>query len=582
MNSKFLQTVTACLVFVAVGWLVASPRPALGELLQNGLISYWPLNDGSGTTALDGASGGGVADNGTLRNSPTWTTGMFGAGLQFNGIDQDVLIPASTDMDINTGGVTLSAWVKLDQLPADIAGSFSGIFDSEPDNYVMYLDKGNNELRFKSTTATNGAERPGIPAKLLDTTAWHHVMGVFNGSNASDRIYFDGQLVDVHSAIGLQDGVVRAGQVSGIGAQPATASPNAATNPFQGGISDVAVWNRSLGAAEAQYLYNGGTGHAVGSANPDIAPLPPITPVQPTAQPVLYYNFNGDLNNHGTGGAALNATLHDVTGRNDALYTTTPFGQGLDLRENPIETSSDTDPGDFLSVDYTLPESGTIAMDVTIDKLYNFQTLWGNSSNANDWEAWIYSDGRFAARADRATAILNYNVFLFQDQLAQHHYAYTWERDGNDLNAKIYVDGEFQGQIVGVWRDPGTTFFLAGGTGNQLGSAIYDEVRIYNSALSEAEILYLSQNAPEVTALQGDYNMDGKVDAGDYVVWRNGGSPDSSQAGYDLWRAHFGEPGPGAGAGSGITAAVVPEPATGSLVLLALAVISCVACRTRK
>jgi hypothetical protein len=61
-------------------------------------------------------------------------------------------------------------------------------------------------------------------------------------------------------------------------------------------------------------------------------------------------------------------------------------------------------------------------------------------------------------------------------------------------------------------------------------------------------------------ALQGDYNGDGVVDLGDYVVWRK---EDGTQAGYDTWRAHFGET---AAANSSLSSASVPEPA--SLVLL--------------
>ena len=63
--------------------------------------------------------------------------------------------------------------------------------------------------------------------------------------------------------------------------------------------------------------------------------------------------------------------------------------------------------------------------------------------------------------------------------------------------------------------------------------------------------------------LTGDYNGNGSVDADDYVVWRNGGSPDSSQNGYSQWRANFGMP---AGAGTSLgssnvaVAASVPEP----------------------
>lgn len=67
--------------------------------------------------------------------------------------------------------------------------------------------------------------------------------------------------------------------------------------------------------------------------------------------------------------------------------------------------------------------------------------------------------------------------------------------------------------------------------------------------------------------IAGDYNGNGSVDAADYVVWRNGDSPDDTQAGYDLWKANFGKPGSGAGASVG----AVPEPASLMLLLVGLA-----------
>jgi len=66
------------------------------------------------------------------------------------------------------------------------------------------------------------------------------------------------------------------------------------------------------------------------------------------------------------------------------------------------------------------------------------------------------------------------------------------------------------------------------------------------------------------TVIPGDYNHDGNVDAADYVVWRK---TDGTQAGYDLWRAHFGET-----AGSGSEArsnAAVPEPVALPLLMFA-------------
>lgn len=582
-SHRSVKATFALVAFVVAATTVTS---TLATPLQNGLISYWPFNDGAGTNLTDTGPAGSSNDSGTLRNSPTWLTGAagkFNAGLQFDGTTQDVTLPTGGDMDINTNAVTVSAWVKLDQLPSELATSFGGILDSSADNYVMYLDKGNKELRFKATNSAgvSSATHPGIREVFLNKTDWVHVMGVYDGDHARVKIYYNGQLADVTAypnsgTGGTLLGPVRAGQISYFGSQPVSGTDSTPSAFFPGKISDVAIWNRALGGAEAQYLYNSGTGNRVGAANPEIAPLPAITPVLPTAQPVVYYKFDGNLNNAGTGGATYNAVLHDVAGRNNTLYTSeATFNQGLDLRENPIQASSITEGGDYLSVDYALPNSGTIMTRFTVGQLYNFNSMWSNSSHENDWESWVYGDGRIAARGNRDTPNMGTSIWQLADQTAPFHVAFSWVRDTADptqVTSRFYINGEWVDERVGTWRDPGTTFFIGGGTGpangNTLANGVFDEFRIYGTALSEAEILYLSTHAPEVVAgLNGDYNHDGKVDAADYVVWRNdpannGGNP----AGYNTWRANF-----GATLGSGLgDAAAVPEPATCCLFVVAL------------
>lgn len=565
---------------------------ALAVSLHDGLISYWRLNEGTGTVANDTASGGIVADTGTLRNTPTWINGKFNAGLQFDGATQDVLIPASSDMDIFTTGVTVSAWVKLDQLPSNITGSFASIYDSKPDNYVLYLDKANKELRFKATNS-NGAstpspQHPGIKESLLNTTDWFHVMGVFDGDQGFSRLYVNGQLADLSgqssNASGLK-GTVRDGQIAGIGGQPDDAAPYTPTHFFKGGISDVAVWNRSLGLAEAQYLYNGGAGNAVWAANPDLAPIPTtITPVLPTAQPVVYYKFDGNLSNSGTGGSSLDAT---VNGTLPTAYAGTNFGSGLDLTSNPISTSSKDGTGNFLSVDYTLADSGTIATRFTASQLYDYATIWSNSSNGNDWESWVYGNARIAARADRSTPILGRSLWDLDSPEGSNHIAFTWTREGSAMLVKMYVNGELVDQRVDAWRDPGDTFFIGGGiaddgTSNHYGLGIFDEFRIYTSALSNAEILYLSQNAPETVmpTFGADFDGNGIVEGADLGLWKTGfgmasgagrsdgdadGDGDVDGSDFLIWQRQFGS---GAALRSNIA---VPEPITGLLVGIGIA-----------
>ena len=82
----------------------------------------------------------------------------------------------------------------------------------------------------------------------------------------------------------------------------------------------------------------------------------------------------------------------------------------------------------------------------------------------------------------------------------------------------------------------------------------------------------------------GDYNNDGKVDAGDYVTWRRSvgattilnRDPNNTgligQADYNSWRAHFGET---AGSGAGAVANVaVPEPAS-TVMLITATIATC-------
>jgi autotransporter-associated beta strand protein len=90
---------------------------------------------------------------------------------------------------------------------------------------------------------------------------------------------------------------------------------------------------------------------------------------------------------------------------------------------------------------------------------------------------------------------------------------------------------------------------------------------LQNDVTNTAIVLHVTAGG----ALQGDYNLDGKVDAADYVVWRkdpaaHGGDP----AGYNTWRANFGTGG-GSGAGSGsLGTGTVPEPTAAILLLVGL------------
>jgi hypothetical protein len=64
--------------------------------------------------------------------------------------------------------------------------------------------------------------------------------------------------------------------------------------------------------------------------------------------------------------------------------------------------------------------------------------------------------------------------------------------------------------------------------------------------------------------VDGDFTSDGYVDAADYVMWRKTGGP---PADYNTWRTNFGQ---ASGAGSAAQSAIVPEPFTNSVIMIAI------------
>jgi hypothetical protein len=72
-----------------------------------------------------------------------------------------------------------------------------------------------------------------------------------------------------------------------------------------------------------------------------------------------------------------------------------------------------------------------------------------------------------------------------------------------------------------------------------------------------------------VAALAGDFNADGRVDAADYSVWRDGLGSAYTAADLAIWRMHFGES-LGSGSGSLGSASAVPEPAACWLLLVGI------------
>ena len=204
-------------------------------------VAYYALDNFSvsGTDALvvDASTN---ANNGAMKNGVALSEGFTGNGLQFDGVDDYVQFSSSPSFDIGANAVTVSLWTILHYLPNELPSGFGPLFDSETDNYVLYEDRGNNQLRFKVTT-TGGAARPGIASSDLKKGEWIHIVGVYDGTNA--MIYLNGVL---KASLPL-NGSIQPGQAATLGKN--------GSSYFSGKIDNVLVLNKVLSGAEVAELY---------------------------------------------------------------------------------------------------------------------------------------------------------------------------------------------------------------------------------------------------------------------------------------------------------------------------------------
>jgi glycerophosphoryl diester phosphodiesterase len=213
-------------------------------------VAAWDFNEGEGETFTDQT---GNNNTGTFYNGISWSKGQIANGLILDGIDDYAEIPASSSLDIDGEEVSVSVWARLDLLPAEMPGAYGPIYDSETDNYVIYEDRGTNELRFKVTTS-GGAERPGIPAADLRVNEWLHIVGVYDGFNA--MIYLNGEMKDSHELTGT----VNTGQVARLG--------TSLGSYFKGSIDNIQIFDRALSDTDIKFLYD----EIIISASSDYAP----------------------------------------------------------------------------------------------------------------------------------------------------------------------------------------------------------------------------------------------------------------------------------------------------------------------
>ncbi|MGW7717941.1 LamG-like jellyroll fold domain-containing protein [Streptomyces chartreusis] len=202
---------------VAAGAAAGERQPLKGG-------GHWALDEGTGTTAKDD---GPNAKPLTLSTGTTWTPGVSGSALKFDGNGQY----AETDGPVldTTGSYSVSAWVRLDELPGNYATAVSQ--DTRRQTSPFYLQYGQGAFAF----STPGESR----ARLVTTPEkgrWYHLVGVRDSTDNTIKLYVDGK---------------PAATATGGAAYPSTGSLS--VGRAQWGGNDVDFWN---GAVDEVHAYD--------------------------------------------------------------------------------------------------------------------------------------------------------------------------------------------------------------------------------------------------------------------------------------------------------------------------------------
>ena len=69
--------------------LLIIPSLSIANVAEDGLVAYWPFDEGNGKKAVDVTGNG---HDGEFAGGPKWVEGKFGTGLEFDGEEDHVVV----------------------------------------------------------------------------------------------------------------------------------------------------------------------------------------------------------------------------------------------------------------------------------------------------------------------------------------------------------------------------------------------------------------------------------------------------------------------------------------------------------
>lgn len=224
---------------IAVSLIVASIavvacHTAAAQIVEDGLVSYWHLDD------LDVKDAVGKND-GEVIGKPKLVDGKYGKALEFNGQTDSVTFD-NEGFPTENSAMTWSAWFKREVGDggavqyiatygiAGCCGQFFGIGTRNGDKVFM----------------TQWGAHFDVIGPVISFDEWHYIAAVYDG-NQNDIIYLDGKVVTEKKL--TEEPTVVNDRSGAIGSNPDQGEK------FEGFIDEVGLYDRALNADEVLQNY---------------------------------------------------------------------------------------------------------------------------------------------------------------------------------------------------------------------------------------------------------------------------------------------------------------------------------------
>ncbi len=203
-------------------------------------VAQWKFNETTGNTAAD-SSGNGLT--GTVTGSQAWLVGKLSNCFEF--ITGDNYITAADSSLLSGTSISVCFWFKSSYTPTDTFRIAKG------NEYIVYFYTGNKpQIQVRDNTLGGTQQWVATGSANLADTTWHHIVATYNGTTG--LFFIDGAQVTT-TLVSSTGSFTQMRDTSYAFSQGSLASSAVY-------LDDLRVYTSALTLAQAQLLYNSGTG----------------------------------------------------------------------------------------------------------------------------------------------------------------------------------------------------------------------------------------------------------------------------------------------------------------------------------